>query len=322
MGKKRAHPDVEDILARERDFEDLKLLISHQKAKHFKCDRCGRRLNTAGGLSVHLNQVHKETLDHVENALPNRQGLDVEIFGMEGIPADILDQHRNRIIQNFYQAQEDRRAATGNPLPGQAKPPKKKLKMETSEELKARLADHRAKVAAAKAAGLPHPGISVSPAAGAPANASPGAFAPYGAAPADPQFPANAQAAGTVPPGYPQPGFPGGPGAFNGFSPSALPARPSNSNLAAPPGLPQRPQNAGGYYNGGPTGQPGEVGDAIDQIIRDAELGNKTKRSEEADGGGEKKAKKGARMVYSDEHVSPEERMSQLPRYAWVPPVS
>jgi hypothetical protein len=33
----------------ERDFEDLKLLTSHQKAKHFKCDRCGRRLNTAGG---------------------------------------------------------------------------------------------------------------------------------------------------------------------------------------------------------------------------------------------------------------------------------
>lgn len=84
MGKKkRGHPDVEEILSRpwcyycaypslfvcpiyiasilisltvvlslgERDFEDLKLLISHQKAKHFKCDRCGRRLNTAGGTS-------------------------------------------------------------------------------------------------------------------------------------------------------------------------------------------------------------------------------------------------------------------------------
>lgn len=37
------------ITAGERDFEDLKLLISHQKAKHFKCDECGRRLNTAGG---------------------------------------------------------------------------------------------------------------------------------------------------------------------------------------------------------------------------------------------------------------------------------
>lgn len=36
-------------LAGERDFDDLKILISHQKAKHFKCERCGRRLNTAGG---------------------------------------------------------------------------------------------------------------------------------------------------------------------------------------------------------------------------------------------------------------------------------
>jgi hypothetical protein len=70
--KKRGHPDVEELLARpwcyycelpplppincfltsragERDFDDLKILISHQKAKHFKCERCGRRLNTAGG---------------------------------------------------------------------------------------------------------------------------------------------------------------------------------------------------------------------------------------------------------------------------------
>lgn len=69
--KKRGHPDVEELLSRpwcyycelscpvlnsfltshlgERDFDDLKILISHQKAKHFKCERCGRRLNTAGG---------------------------------------------------------------------------------------------------------------------------------------------------------------------------------------------------------------------------------------------------------------------------------
>ena len=58
MGKKkRGHPDVEEILARpwcyycERDFDDLKILTMHQKAKHFKCERCGRRLNTAGGKS-------------------------------------------------------------------------------------------------------------------------------------------------------------------------------------------------------------------------------------------------------------------------------
>lgn len=53
-----------------------------------------------------MNQVHKENLSQVENALPNRQGLEVEIFGMEGIPQDILDQHRNRILQNFQQAQK------------------------------------------------------------------------------------------------------------------------------------------------------------------------------------------------------------------------
>jgi DNA-directed RNA polymerase subunit RPC12/RpoP len=59
MGKKkRGHPDIEEQLARpwcyycERDFDDLKILINHQKAKHFKCERCGRRLNTAGGTQL------------------------------------------------------------------------------------------------------------------------------------------------------------------------------------------------------------------------------------------------------------------------------
>ena len=132
----------------ERDFEDLKLLISHQKAKHFKCDRCGRRLNTAGGLSVHMSQVHKESLDQVENALPNRNGLDVEIFGMEGIPQEVLEQHRTRIIQNFYQEQEDRRLATGNPVPGamgedRGQGQRKKLKVEAKDELLERLAEWR-----------------------------------------------------------------------------------------------------------------------------------------------------------------------------------
>lgn len=73
---------------------------------------------------------------------------------MEGIPQEVLEQHRNRIIQNFYQAQEDRRIATGNTLPGQAgKNPRKKIKYETPEELKARLAEWRAKKAAEKVAG-------------------------------------------------------------------------------------------------------------------------------------------------------------------------
>lgn len=35
------------------------VLMQHQKAKHFKCNMCPRRLNTAGGLAVHIEQVHK-----------------------------------------------------------------------------------------------------------------------------------------------------------------------------------------------------------------------------------------------------------------------
>ncbi|KAJ6781428.1 hypothetical protein PWT90_09982 [Aphanocladium album] len=238
MGKKRrGHPDVEELLARpwcyycERDFEDLKLLISHQKAKHFKCERCGRRLNTAGGLSVHMNQVHKETVSQVENALPNRQGLDVEIFGMEGVPQDILEQHRTRIIQNFYQAQESRRLATGNPLPGQSlNNARKKIKYETAEELLRRLAEWRAH-----------------------------------------------KKAGTLPP-----------------------VDVSANQHGYGDGLPQR--------HGGAA-----AGDDIDQLIRSAtEPERKTK---------EKDGKK-SRLVYDDAEVSPEERMSQLPRYAYQPAVA
>ncbi|KAF9005000.1 hypothetical protein BDQ17DRAFT_1424169 [Cyathus striatus] len=55
----------------EREFEDEKVLMQHQKAKHFKCNMCPRRLNTAGGLAVHIQQVHKlepENLPRIENA--------------------------------------------------------------------------------------------------------------------------------------------------------------------------------------------------------------------------------------------------------------
>lgn len=181
MGKKkRGHPDIEEQLARpwcyycERDFDDLKILINHQKAKHFKCERCGRRLNTAGGmhilsckslhgswltscsgLSVHMTQVHKETLSAIDNALPNRAGLDVEIFGMEGIPDDIVTSHNQRVITSFAQAEAERRAATGNPGPGGVGGGGvKKPKYEAPSDLKKRLAEHKAKKAAEQPTGL------------------------------------------------------------------------------------------------------------------------------------------------------------------------
>ncbi|XP_051997424.1 BUB3-interacting and GLEBS motif-containing protein ZNF207b isoform X2 [Xyrauchen texanus] len=78
-----------------RDFDDEKILIQHQKAKHFKCHICHKKLYTGPGLAIHCMQVHKETIDAVPNAIPGRTDIELEIYGMEGIPEkDIQDRRR------------------------------------------------------------------------------------------------------------------------------------------------------------------------------------------------------------------------------------
>lgn len=103
-----------------------------------------------------MNQVHKETLTNVDNSLPNRQGLEVEIFGMEGIPEDVVQAHNQRIIAVYYQAEAERRAVTGNPGPGgsaNTNGQSKKPKHESPAELKKRLAEHKARKAEQAATG-------------------------------------------------------------------------------------------------------------------------------------------------------------------------
>ena len=41
----------------DRIFEDESVLIQHQKAKHFKCQVCNRKLNSVSGLRIHMYQV-------------------------------------------------------------------------------------------------------------------------------------------------------------------------------------------------------------------------------------------------------------------------
>ena len=95
-----------------------------------------------------MNQVHKENLTTVENALPNRSNPDVEIFGMEGMPEDVVTAHNQRVLTQIQQAEAERRAATGNPGPGgSAGAGIKKPKFESPADLKKRLAEHKAKVA-------------------------------------------------------------------------------------------------------------------------------------------------------------------------------
>ncbi|XP_028120932.1 protein SUPPRESSOR OF FRI 4-like isoform X2 [Camellia sinensis] len=77
----------------DREFDDEKILVQHQKAKHFKCHACHKKLSTAGGMVIHVLQVHKESITKVPNAKPGRESTDIEIYGMQGIPPDVLAAH-------------------------------------------------------------------------------------------------------------------------------------------------------------------------------------------------------------------------------------
>jgi hypothetical protein len=97
MGRKKRKPAKPWCWYCNREFDDEKILIQHQKAKHFKCHICHKKLYTGPGLAIHCMQVHKETIDKIPNALPNRNNVDIEIYGMEGIPdADIKEHERSR----------------------------------------------------------------------------------------------------------------------------------------------------------------------------------------------------------------------------------
>ncbi|KAI6658612.1 BUB3-interacting and GLEBS motif-containing protein [Oopsacas minuta] len=81
----------------EREFEEEKVLIHHQKSKHFKCQYCQKKLYTGPGLVIHCSQVHKETVTEIPNAFPHRNNLEMDIYGTEGIPEkDRLERERNR----------------------------------------------------------------------------------------------------------------------------------------------------------------------------------------------------------------------------------
>ncbi|GJM99541.1 hypothetical protein PR202_ga16650 [Eleusine coracana subsp. coracana] len=93
MGKKKKRVDKVFCYYCDREFDDEKILVQHQKAKHFKCHVCHKKLSTASGMAIHVLQVHKESVTKVPNAKPGRESTEIEIFGMQGIPADVLAAH-------------------------------------------------------------------------------------------------------------------------------------------------------------------------------------------------------------------------------------
>ncbi|KAG8229337.1 hypothetical protein J437_LFUL007145, partial [Ladona fulva] len=96
MGRKKKKQSKPWCWYCNREFDDEKILIQHQKAKHFKCHICHKKLYTGPGLSIHCMQVHKEAIDKVPNSLPNRSNIEIEIYGMEGIPEEDLKEHERQ----------------------------------------------------------------------------------------------------------------------------------------------------------------------------------------------------------------------------------
>ncbi|CAG8521743.1 2496_t:CDS:2 [Racocetra fulgida] len=94
MGKKK----ITNFRYCERDFEDEKVLIQHQKAKHFKCPHCNKKLNTA-------------------------ESTDVEIFGMEGIPHSDMLAH----VQALESGQPSKKIKTEDPVEISSEELKKQL---------------------------------------------------------------------------------------------------------------------------------------------------------------------------------------------------
>lgn len=239
-----------------------------------------------------MNQVHKENLTHVENANPGRQGLDIEIFGMEGVPAEIVEQHNAQVTQAHFAEAQERARLTGNPMAGmfgneQSVPNKRPKVNETLEEIETRANQYRED---RKNGVLPTPKEVTNPVRtkynliSTPSPELTHAQTPPVAQPAHPAPPYGA-------PGYPPQGFPGQPAPFaNG---GALPPRPGMG--AFPPGQ-----------------DPSAVSNSIDDLI-----GEVTKETTPAEKKEEKKSKKDKNMklIYFDENTSPEEKMAALPRF-------
>lgn len=189
-------PPLEELLQRvfcyycERTFVDVLSLQEHMKHKHLQClvshsrditltehafivwcrlsndanfvQHCRKKMDSLGGLRVHVESVHKIPLDKIQNALPDRESAEgPEIYLMEGVPPELKDAFYAEIRKEYERKAYEYRMETGNPVPGslEAQERAKRVKLEekeTPQEKQIRkaafLAQRRAEIAAKKAA--------------------------------------------------------------------------------------------------------------------------------------------------------------------------
>lgn len=260
-----------------------------------------------------MNQVHKENLTHVENANPGRQGLEIEIFGMEGVPQEIIDQHNQQVTQAHFAEEEERARITGNPIRGlysngQAAPNKRPKINESLDEIEQRAAQFREDKKNGVIMPVPEPVqkpvcdliIPIFAKETNRAQTPPVVQSAYGAPPpgAAAAFPTAGFPAGALPPFLPSnSAVPARPGSIPG-QPGALPPRPG---FGGPPGA--SPSNGS---------DPNAISASLDDLIGEVTREAAPDRREE-----KKKSKKdNVKLIFFDESISPEEKMAALPRFA------
>jgi len=279
-----------------------------------------------------VHKLEPENLPPIENALPGRDGYEVEIFGMEGIPApDVADYKRRKEIELGLNP--------GTITQPQAKRPKIENRVFTQEELRIQLEAHKALMGA-----VDNPPPSAPDAAsGAVVNAAPQTYAapptqislvpppflPPGASatiPGQPPLPPFPGAMGfppgpppgfPLPPGFPAPGMP--PPGAPPFLPGALPpgaigGPPSFVPASGPPILSSSPPAPVPMYGGAPNISNDQVpgppyGQLAPSIPVKPPIPNPALKQENPE------PKKGQVLKYADANYSPEENRAYDSKY-------
>lgn len=80
----------------QRQFDDEHTMVTHMRAKHFKCATCKKKLNTANGLKIHLFSVHNQSLQRVPNAIAGRDSIDADAdAAAAGVQIDDANDNNN-----------------------------------------------------------------------------------------------------------------------------------------------------------------------------------------------------------------------------------
>jgi hypothetical protein len=118
MGRRKKVKSLNKALSKpfcwycQRTFDDEAILVSHQKAKHFKCLHCTKRFNTVPAMVLHAQDVHKHTITkffiffsfhnliRVPDSVSGFDSVIPEIYGMAGIPPGEIERFKGKLL--FY----------------------------------------------------------------------------------------------------------------------------------------------------------------------------------------------------------------------------